>query len=361
MESGNLLSEGTRVRVTIPTIDFPEYTETQTVVKRGRWEVRVKGYTEIIPGEVVEVEGIWDGKRIIGDTVTQCHEEQCSEVGLIDKVLIGVSYVRRWAVAKLQTQLPEPMASLAAGILLGIKARMPRDFYEALVMTGTLHIVAASGFNVMIVATLLINMFGKIWKRSVAIAMGVGGIIFYVLIAGGSASVVRAGIMGSLTLIAYYWGRPTEAKWLLWVTAFVMVMVDPMMLTDVGFQLSVAATGGLLYFEPVLDHKSSELLKSSELKKQTCLPARQGYEPCWGRRFAKEYLLPTLVATACTAPVIWWHFGRLSWIGVGVNLLILPLIPLIMLLSALALVVPGVGYLLYVPLWWVVGVIRMFG
>lgn len=350
----DVLSKGTRVRLTIPTIDFPEYTETQTIIKRGKWEVRIKGYTEIMPGEVVMVEGNWDGKKIISDTVTRCHEEQCSEVSLIDKVLIGISYVRRWAVGRLKTQLPEPMASLAAGILLGIKARMPREFYEALVKTGTLHIVAASGFNVMIVATLLMNIFGKIWKKGVAIAAGIGGIIFYVLIAGGSASVVRAGIMGSLTLMAYYWGRPAEAKWLLWVTAGLMLLVDPMMLTDVGFQLSVVATIGLLYVEPWLEVQIKTQIAKRKTIMQNELTIQSG-------KWAREYLLPTLAATVATAPVIALHFGRVSVIGIAVNMLILPVVPLIMLLASLALIVPGVSYLLYVPLWWVVGVIRMFG
>lgn len=342
---GVKLVEGQRVKLTIPTIDFAEYTDSKTIVRRGSWEVMINGYTNFIPGDVLSVEGVWDGRRIRSDTVSQCQEERCKNISLVDKLLIGISYVRRWAVERLQRVLPEPMASLASGILLGVKAQMPYDFYQKLVSTGTLHVIAASGFNVMIVAQVLMAGLGRLLGKRVGIIWGVIGIILYVLLAGASASVVRAGIMGSLTLIAFYFGRVAEARRLLWITAAIMLLAHPDMLGDIGFQLSMAATFGMLYLEPVVRERF--MIHDLRIK--------------WGHDFLKEFFYPTLAATIATAPVIWWHFGRLSLIGVFANMLILPVVPLIMLLAAITLIVTPIAYLLYAPLWWVVAVIELLG
>lgn len=324
---------GDRVRITVPTVDFPEYTDSQTVLHRGNWEVRIKDYVEWEPGEQVTVTGVWDGKGVVvGEGGVN---SASSDLNGVDKLLVGVSRVRKWAVARLEQALPEPEASLAVGILLGVRRRMPPEFYQSLVNTGTVHVVAASGFNVMVVAGALMAVAIRLVGRTGGIGVGVAGIWLYVLLAGGSASVVRAGIMGTLTMIVYYWGRVAEARRLLWVAAGVMLLVNPLYIVDIGFQLSVAATWGLLYVGPWIELRM------------------------WP--WAKEYLAPTLAASLSTAPIIWYHFGRLALISPLVNLLILPMVPLAMLLSAVTIIVPWIGYLAYVPLWWVVEVVGWWG
>lgn len=327
--------EGVRVSVTIPTIDYPEYTDSQTIIRRGDWEVRVKGYIDFIPGEVIEVEGVVDER---GRVVAEKSEIRISknEIGVTDSVSIAVSKLRHWAVGRLQTVLPEPHASLAIGILLGVKRGMPRDFYDQLVNTGTLHVVAASGYNVSVVSGVILTTLGLILPRYMALGISLIGVGLYVLLAGSGPAIIRAGIMGSLSLIGIMLGRVREVRWLLWVAAWVMLMVKPVLIADVGFQLSLSATLGLLYLTPIL-------------------------ERCGKHKYLSEYLYPTLAATIATSPVIWWHFGRVSLVGVLVNMLILPVVPIIMMLAALTVIFNPVAYLLYVPLWWMVWVIRMFG
>ncbi len=329
------LSEGTRVRISIPTVDYPEYTDSLTIVKRGEWEVLIKGYTDFIPGSVVEVEGVIDER---GRVVAEKSEIRISknEIGATDTLLIALSKLRHWAVGRLQSVLPEPHASLAVGILLGVKRNMPRDFYDQLVNTGTLHIVAASGYNVSVVSGAVIGLFGGFLGQRLGLLVGIVSIIFYVILAGSSASIVRAGVMGGLALIGLVLGRQRDARHLLWVAVFIMLLLKPRLITDVGFLLSVSATVGLLYITPVL--------------------MRYGQN-----KYFVDYLYPTLAATSATAPVIWWFFGRVSLIGILVNMLILPVVPVIMLLSALTIIITPVSYLLYVPLWWMVWVIRLFG
>lgn len=333
------------VRFTAPIIEEVEHTDSKTIVRSGIWYIPIAGYAEIIPGDLVTFTGRVEPTVLLGKAVGIVVQEPTFEViqgrserqlSVVERVLITLGRWRGGWVSILQKALPEPMSSLAAGILLGVKTQIPTDFYQALVATGTLHIVAASGYNVMIVASVLMGIVSQVARRGMAVGVGIIGIVLYVLLAGASASVVRAGIMGSLTLIAYYFGRPAEARRLLWVTAMIMLLTDPLLILDVGFQLSVAATAGLLYLLPYISNSRSLILR--------------------------EYLYPTLAATVATAPIIWWHFGRLSLISPVVNLLVLPAIPLIMGLSAITLVEGQIiAWLAYVPLAYVVWVIRLFG
>lgn len=349
---------------TATMLERPEYTDSKTIIRQGRWVIKLNGYAVIIPGDRVTFTGKATPILLMKRAVKINMEDPTFEV--IDQrvcrgemtrtcIFIQLGNFRERCVDILEKNLPSPMSSLAAGILLGVKGGMSSDFYQQLVATGTLHIVAASGFNVMIVASVLMRIVKTMFSRGVAIAAGVGGIIFYVFLSGASASVVRAGIMGSLTLIAYYFGRPTEAKRLLWVSAALMMLYDPLIIGDVGYQLSVAATAGLLYipFNNQLPNPNNQT-KNLILKNNQYLNI--------AREFLASYLYPTLAATVATTPIIYYHFGRVSLISPWVNMLILPVIPLIMLLSALTLVGGQVlAWVAYPLLWWVVAIIRFYG
>lgn len=334
------------VRFTAVVIEQPNQTETKTIIRSGIWVISLPGYAEIIPGSLVQFVGKVKKTVLLSKTIKIEMKDPTFEVrepagerelGVLAQVRMGILGWRQKMVLLLQKWLPTPMSSLAAGILLGVKEQMPREFYQQLVNTGTLHIVAASGFNVMVVAGVLMKLTLLVLRRGSAIGVGVVGIWLYVMLAGATAAVVRAGVMGSLTLVAYGFGRPAEAKRLLWVTVVVMLLVQPLMIVDIGFQLSVAATAGLLYIE--------------------------SWMGSWPRhKFLVNYLYPTLAASVASAPIILWHFGRVAWISPVANMLILPVVPLIMLLTALTLVsgLP-VAWLTYVPLWWVVLVVRWLG
>jgi ComEC/Rec2-related protein len=352
--------EGERVRVNLSVLQNPEYDDEYTLIRAGLWRIRLKGYQPVIPGSRVRVMGEVKVEQVLGKvrSVLLIAEElevigedrQC----LSCRALIGLDVLRLGSIQILNRVLPVPMASLASGILLGVRAQMPEEFYASLQKTGTMHIVAASGYNVMIVAAMIMKVALHFIKRGGAIVLGIIGIAAYVVLAGVSSSVVRAGIMGSLTLIAYYWGRPAEAKRLLWMAVVIMLLYNPMTLFEIGFQLSVMATLGLLYAEKIIRISMESLTKRLGSVIQGILA---------------EYLYPTLAATIATLPIIWWHFGRISWISPLVNMLVLPVVPIIMLLSALTLVSAGLGggivmmaaWVTYVPLAWMVFVIRLFG
>lgn len=241
--------------------------------------------------------------------------------------LLAVIYgLRQQSLEMIYTLWPDPEASLLAGILLGIESGIPPQVREAFVATGTSHIIAISGFNITIVAALFAAGFTRLLgplRGAIAAAMGIA---LYTLFVGGDPAVFRAAILGGLALFAAQIGRRQAGLNSLALAALVMAALNPQVLWDVGFQLSFAATLGLvLYAEPLT--AGFNRLASRWL-------ARERVQALSGP--VSEYLLMTLAAQITTLPVILYHFQRLSLSAFVTNPLILPAQPPVMTLGGLA-------------------------
>jgi competence protein ComEC len=159
---------------------------------------------------------------------------------------------RRALLDGLNSIVPEPEAALGAGILLGVRASIAPEINDAFAIAGLTHVVAISGWNIAIVAALVAAMArplerrpGGRWTTALVAAIVVGG---YVLLTGASPSVVRAALMAGAMLVARLGGSRAHAASALGLAALVMLLVAPAVLWDVGFQLSLLATGGLIWF-----------------------------------------------------------------------------------------------------------------
>ncbi|MBI4318283.1 MAG: DNA internalization-related competence protein ComEC/Rec2 [Chloroflexi bacterium] len=216
----------------------------------------------------------------------------------------------------LDTALTEPQASLAKGILLGIRTSMPQPLLDAFSRTNTTHILAISGWNISLVVSFLCLVGGKLLGRRQMLAFAVGGILLYTTLIGPQPSVVRAAIMGTLLVAASYLGRPSDAIAWLAIAATGMTALNPLLLWDVGFQLSFVATAGLALLAPTFQSRLSFL-------------------PTW----LNESLSATFAAQLATVPVLASTFGQFSPVTFVANLLVMPAMLPIMLLSALASVV----------------------
>ena len=232
-------------------------------------------------------------------------------------LLSGLLGIKIKFVGAIQKVLVEPHASFLGGLVLGAKKAIPDDLMENFNRTGTTHIVALSGYNITIIAILVLNLCKYIWiSRRGAFWVSLFAITFFVLITGAQASVIRAGIMGMLVLLAAQLGRMSRITNTLAVAALIMVLVNPKVLVfDAGFQLSFLATMGLVYLSPILERGLKKIPDIFELRMS---------------------LVATLSATIATLPLILFQFGRLSTVALLVNMLILPLIPVAM----------GVGFLM---------------
>jgi len=251
--------------------------------------------------------------------------------------LLGAIYVLRERAHDTVKRLwPDPEASLMAGILLGIESGIPEGVQQDFEETGTSHIIAISGFNITILAGLFISIFGRLFgQRRGALVAGLG-IGIYTILVGADPAVVRAAIMGGLSLLASQVGRRQDGLNSLGFTAGVMAGFNPNVLWDAGFQLSFAATLGLvLYAEP---------LTTAFIRLASRFLTPGGAERLAGP--AGEFLLFTLAAQVTTLPLMAYHFGRLSLVALVANPIILPAQPPLMVLGGLAVMLG----LIYQPL-----------
>lgn len=262
----------------------------------------------------------------------------------------------------LNRSFPEPNAALTAGIILGVKRNIPNNLMDNLNKTGLTHVVAVSGYNVMIIVTILVGLgISRTIKRRFQILTGF--ILFFVLLTGGSASVVRGGIVAWLSIWARANSRIAWPLPLLLATILLMIIHNPLILIhDIGFQLSTAAFFGLLFISPILRDRVRNLdVRANGCSPLQCIP--------------KSILSPaieTISASIPTIPLTMFYFHRFSTVFVLTNLLVLWTIPLIMALGFIAgiggMIHPSLGIILAQPcivvenyLLWVVEVFGGWG
>lgn len=249
----------------------------------------------------------------------------------------GLFFVKNAVAQHIQHLWHEPYASFMAGLLYGYRGGLG-TLNELFSITGVTHIVAISGYNITIISSLFLAICFRIGiNRTRAFWIVVGGVIVFVLFAGASASVVRAGIMGIILLVAMYCGRLSRVGRVLLLTAVIMTLHNPLVLVwDAGFQLSFLSTIGLVYLSPYVTKYAS------------WIPVIGGI---------RESFVSTISATLMTLPFILYQFGRLSLVSVAVNMLILWILPYIMFFGFVSVVIRSI----YEPLGAVISVIALGG
>jgi competence protein ComEC len=231
---------------------------------------------------------------------------------------------------------PDPEASLLAGILLGVESRIPAGVQQAFKDTGTAHIIAISGFNIAIIAAIFVSLFSRFFGNRTGAILAILSITFYTILVGASASVVRAAIMGTLSILARQVGRRNLALTALAASALLMALISPFVLWDIGFQLSFAATLGLvLYAQPLAEAVTRWLVHYFPLSRVEAFVAP-----------FSDYFLLTFAAQITTLPITIYHFGRFSLVSFIANPVVLPPQPLVMVLSGIAVLASR----LYLPL-----------
>lgn len=280
-------------------------------------------------------------------------------------------------IVQFKKLLPHPHSALMSGILLGDTTGMPDYLDQAFVDTGTIHIVAMSGYNITIIVKLFIIVAPWIYlSRRNAWFLIVPSLVGFVIIAGGEASIVRSALMAVIAAMATESGRQSRVDRLLLVTAVVMLAINPYLLRyDVGFQLSFLATIGLVYIVPVMERGINWLYGKCYLESRrkskgrisaVAINSRQRFFAEFIRRIGglgttlaniaqtiRESAVTTISANIAVAPILLFQFGRVSFISPLVNVLILWCIPLIMALGFVAVMASFIIYPLGQMLAWI--------
>jgi competence protein ComEC len=259
-------------------------------------------------------------------------------------LLHTVFAIKQKAQDAINQLIPDPEAALLSGILLGNDNGIPPDLAEDFRTTGLTHIIAISGFNIAILIAILVSLVDPILPRKTAVLVAVIGVVLYTILVGADASVVRAAIMGSLFLFTSRWlGRRNLAYASLFFAAFVMTLLNPLTLWDVGFQLSFTATLGLmLYADPFTQWTRRQLNRFVE---------RPLTNQVMG--VLSEAVLLTVAAQVLTLPLMIGYFRQLSLVSLLANAFVLPVQPGVMLWGGAATLAGMAWTMLGRPLAWV--------
>lgn len=354
----NFAGRGVRVEIQGLVSDFPDRRDQIQNLKVEVESVRLPGEDQSQPaygfllakvpveekicyGDLVSLSGYLDLPPEEGDFNYRSYLEKKNiyaylpkaEVLVLDSgqgnfLLQAIYALKSDALDRIYLLWPDPEASLLAGILLGVESGISDQVQKAFRDTGTTHIIAISGFNITIVAGLFTRLFSRLLNKRQAALAALLGISVYTLLVGADAAVVRAAVMGGLSIFASQIGRRQHGLNAAALASLTMILINPRLPWDISFQLSLSATIGLiLYADPLnawfLD-LSSRYLPLGTARKLS--------------RPVSEYFLFTLAAQLTTLPVMLFHFHSFSISTFLANPAILPVQPPIMIVGGLSLI-----------------------
>lgn len=245
-------------------------------------------------------------------------------------LLRAAARVRTALQAVYRRALLPPLDAMLAGVVLGIPVP-DRELREAFRQSGLVHLLVASGAQLSAVATAAYLVL----RRCRRTLRGIGSllaVLWFAVVAGWEPSMARAAVMATVAVAAGMLRREPDPATLLAVAAAALAASNPLLLWDVGFQLSFAATGALVFVAPALQ----SLLR---------------FGPAWVRE-------GVAAATACQLllfPLLLWHFKQLHPWAVVANLLALPASSFVVPVGLLGGLVGLVWIPLAVPILWSAG------
>ncbi len=220
--------------------------------------------------------------------------------------------------------IPEPQASLAQAIILGIRGNIPPQLKADFIRSGTAHLLAISGLHLSIIAGIMLSvgiwLFGR--RHYIYIWLALGTIWLYAILTGMHPPVVRGAIMASLFLAAELLGRQRSAITALTAAAAIMVGISPYLLGNAAFQLSFLAMTGLVFLFPVFQSWGRRAIQAA-LGEEGAVVALAN--------LASDSFSATLGAMIAVWPVIAYYFGIISWVSPLATFLLLPALPAIII------------------------------
>jgi competence protein ComEC len=229
-------------------------------------------------------------------------------------LLRATQAVRAFVARSIDRLFPPAEAGLLMGLVLGddsrLDAGLARDFHAA----GLGHLLVVSGENVAMVLAPILSLAVLLgltrWPRFL---LCVGVVAFFVLLTGGEPSVMRAGVMATIALLGTLMGRPRDAGSVLASAVLILIVLDPGLIWEIGFQLSVVATAGMVALASPLAERVAFLPRPVALAGAA-----------------------TLAAQLAVTPLLLFHFHAVPGVTVPANLLAFPAVSPALLLGIAA-------------------------
>lgn len=248
----------------------------------------------------------------------------------------------------LERVLPVPQSGLGEGLLLGVKQALGTELEDDFRKVGVTHIIVLSGYNIMLVVAFVMYVLSLFLPVRLRLIFGAFAVLLFALMVGPSATVIRASAMALLFLFAKAIGRTYAVLRALMLTGICMLLLNPFLLVfDIGFQLSFLATLGLILLAPFVESKLA------------LVPTHAGL---------REFVTATISAQIMVTPILLYQMGQFSVVSIVVNVLVLPVVPIAMLLTACAGFCALISYAFAIPfaflanlsLIYIISVVRIF-
>jgi competence protein ComEC len=236
--------------------------------------------------------------------------------------------IRTWDLAKIRQRivaaqvrwLDVPIGPLVSAMALGNEAvDLPFDVKDAFVRVGLAHALAASGFQVSLIVAAIISFTKRYLAKKWQFGLGLVGILAFVAMAGPQPSVLRAAVMGIAVLVGMLLSRQLRPLNSLLLAAVVLLVIEPLWIWDVGFQLSFLATLGLVVSATPIQ------------KKLDFVPP-----------VLAEAIAVPLAATIWTLPIQLWTFKVVPLYSLPANVIAAPFITLISIGGMVSALVAGI-------------------
>lgn len=230
-------------------------------------------------------------------------------------------------------ELPEDQFAVLAALTIGYKDAISSELREEFGHSGAMHILAVSGLHVGLIYFILQTLFSLLFKKSsnklIPVFFTICALWMYAFITGLPPSVIRATTMFSLVAIAVSIGRKSQIYNTIFVSAFIILLYDPYLLFDTGFQLSYSAVIGIIYFQP----KISSLLY-----------VKNKWVKWWWNLTAVS-----LAAQIATLPLVLYYFHQFPNYFLLTNYIAIPLASMIIYLTIVFLLFSGIPVLADLP------------
>lgn len=201
--------------------------------------------------------------------------------------------------------LPEPEASLLIGIMFGSKRLFQKDFNEALSSSGVSHIIAASGYNVALVAS-GVDILTRKSNGKGAVILKILCIWGFSIFSGLSSSLVRAATMTTFSLLALLFGRDSNTPATLILCVTLLFLFNPFLIHDVGFLFSFASVVGLIFFPKCFEAIKSKYVKESVLPTLSCMLFTLPISVIFFKKFSAISLISNIIAVPIISSSIYW-------------------------------------------------------
>jgi len=324
------------------------------IFKKGKIIISVPHYIYLDYGDVIRISGrlflpepfLTEGgnifyynkflktKNILGSV----YRANIYEVESNNSFIKNLFILKQQFVGRMNHLLPYPEAPLLSGILLGVKDSLGEKRLDDYRVSGLIHIIVLSGSNVAIIIEAVRRSIPLSRKWNILCAYLF--IILFAIVVGGGATVIRASIMASISLLAQFSYNKYSVYRSLWVAVFIMAFISPgIILYDSSFLLSFLATCGMVYLNPIIEPRFKKIPEFGEL------------------RFIVSSTISTYLAVL---PYLLYSMGSLSLVSLPVNLITLPLVPWSMLFGFLATTISFASHNLSLPIVWITSFILKY-